>query len=160
MDRWRVTTPFWHGQWFRPIFLQSAKIFKWGAFLDHPRGVTTPKINKKMFWVKWHQSKAYQKLNSNMSIICSFDPHLTVSNWTWLENHYFDNCLIEVSMSTPNDKGSWFLTWTLTLTYIFIFWTKIGWGGTQDPPWGGGGINKKLLRKKCWVIWHIYRKPM
>ena len=42
-------------------------------------------------------------------------------------------------MSTPNEIGSWFSTWTLVLTYFFILWAKTGrggasWLGRGEPP--------------------------
>ena len=50
-------------------------------------------------------------------------------------------------MFTPNEIGSWFSTWTLVLTYIFILWTKIGRrGGTLEPL---RGDNHPKYWKKC-----------
>ena len=47
---------------------------------------------------------------------------------------FFYNCFFQGSMSTPNEIRSWFSTWTLVLTNIFILWTKIGRGRPVTPP--------------------------
>ena len=52
-------------------------------------------------------------------------------------------------MSTPNEIGSWFSTWTLVRTYIFILWTKIGQVGILDPPRGDN-----------WHIWRAFHGPL
>ena len=44
-----------------------------GGTLDTPRGVTTQNIKKNVLGHVTYQSKANEKLYSNMSIKCSFD---------------------------------------------------------------------------------------
>ena len=60
---------------------------------------------------------------------------------------FFYNCFFQGSMSTPNEIRSWFSTWTLVLTYIFISWTKIGRGWHVTPP--PGGSNHPKIKETC-----------
>ena len=55
---------FWHGQW-----LHNPKKFIGAGILDPPpQGVTTQYIEKNVFGHATYQSKAHEKLYSNMSI--------------------------------------------------------------------------------------------
>ena len=109
-----------------------------------------------------YQSKAHEKLYSNMSIECSFDHSFDRQQLKmtgkWPENRFFYNCFFQGSMSTPNEIRSWFSSWILVLTYIFISWTKIGRGRPVTPPQGGN--HPKNQKNTFWVMWHINRKHM
>ena len=51
----------------------------------------------------------------------SFYPLFDSQQLKTTQNWFFDNCFFEGSMSTPNDIGSWILTWTMVLSYIFKY---------------------------------------
>ena len=113
------------------------------------------KIPWKKNWVMWHIKWKFLKNYSSMPIKCSFD---TLSDRqqpkiTW-KIAIFVDCFIEEGMSTLVELRSWILAWTMFLTYIFIFWTRIGERGTLNPPLGGYPP-ENTLKKKNWVMWHI-----
>ena len=97
----------------------------------------------------WHSK---WKLLKNSIQVCRLSDHLTsyltVGSWKCPENCIFVYCFIEGSVSILNDIGSWTLAWTMVLTYIFIFWTRIGERSTLDPPPLWGNPHPKHWRKK------------
>ena len=86
-----------------------------------PRGGNHPKNWKNTFWVMWHINR--KPMKSSIQI-----------------------CFFQGSMSTPNEIRSWFSSWILVLTYIFISWTKIGRGWHVTPP---GGVTTPKIKKTC-----------
>ena len=69
-----------------------------------------------------------------MSIECSFDHSFDRQQLKMTGKSFFYNCFFQGSMSTPNEIRSWFSTWTLVLTNIFIFMNQNWPGSTRDPP--------------------------
>ena len=111
-----------------------------------PQGGLPKILKKNVLGHVTYQSKAHENLYSNKSIKCSFDHSFDRHQLKIIiKIFFFHNCFIEGSMSTPNGIGSWVLVWTFVLTYISIFWTKLGGGVTQVPP--SGGINTKKIEE-------------
>ena len=109
-----------------------------GGTLSPPGGSLSKILKKNVLSHVTYQSKAHEKLYSNMSTKCSLTTHSTISRWKWPENCLFIyDCFIEGSMSTPNEIESWISTRALVLTYIFII-LNLNWAGrgTLDPPRG------------------------
>ena len=129
------------------IFILWTKIGRGRPVTPPPGGVTTPKSKKHVLGHVTYQSKAHEKLYSNMSIECSFDHSFDRQQLKMTGKSFFYNCFFQGSMSTPNEIRSWFSSWILVLTYIFISWTKIGRGWHVTPPPGGG--NHPKIKETC-----------
>ena len=124
----------------------------WGGGTLNPPGGSLSKILKKnVLSHVTYQSKAHEKLYSNMSTKCSLTTHSTISRWKWPENYLFIyDCFIEGSMSTPNEIESWISTRALVLTfdlYFHNFEPKLGREGHSGPPKGGNYL--KYWENKC-----------